>query len=36
LSSYLTPEHGKLWIITDDIRGEAEMPITTLMLPEDY
>ncbi len=35
-SSYLTPEHGKLWIITDDIRGEGEGPITTVMFPEDY
>ncbi|MFO0018027.1 MAG: hypothetical protein ACK52U_15925 [Synechococcaceae cyanobacterium] len=35
-SSYLTPEHGKLWIITDDIRGEGEEPITTVMFPEDY
>jgi hypothetical protein len=33
-SSYLTPEHGKLWIITDDIRGEGEGPITTVMFPE--
>jgi hypothetical protein len=36
LSSYLTPEQGKLWIITDDFRGEGERPITALMLPEDY
>ena len=35
-SSHLTPEHGKLWIITDDIRGEGEGPITTVMFPEDY
>ena len=35
-SSYLTPEHGKIWIITDDIRGEGEGPITTVMFPEDY
>ena len=35
-SSYLTSEHGKLWIITDDIRGEGEGPITTVMFPEDY
>jgi hypothetical protein len=35
-SSYFTPEHGKLWIITDDIRGEGEGPLTTVMFPEDY
>jgi hypothetical protein len=35
-SSYLTAEHGKLWIITDDIRGEGEGPLTTVMFPEDY
>ena len=35
-SSCLTPEHGKLWIITDDIRGEGEGPITTVLFPDDY
>jgi hypothetical protein len=30
-SSYSTSEHGKLWVITDDIRGEGEGPITTVM-----
>jgi hypothetical protein len=35
-SSYSTAEHGKIWIITDDIRGEGEGPITTVMFPEDY
>jgi len=35
-SSYTTAEHGKVWIITDDIRGEGEGPITTVMFPEDY
>ncbi len=35
-SSYATAEHGQLWIITDDIRGEGEGPITTVMFPEDY
>ena len=35
-SSYSTSEHGTLWIITDDIRGEGEGPITTVMFPEDY
>jgi len=35
-SSYASAEHGKLWIITDDIRGEGEGPVTTVMFPEDY
>jgi len=35
-SSYATIEHGTLWIITNDIRGEGEGPITTVMFPEDY
>ena len=35
-SSYSTAEHGKVWIITDDIRGEGEGPLTTVMFPEDY
>ena len=35
-SSYSTAEHGKLWITTDDIRGEGEGPITTVMFPEVY
>ena len=35
-SSYDTPEHGTIWIITDDIRGEGEGPITTVLLPDDY
>ena len=35
-SSYSTSEHGTLWIITDDIRGEGEGPLTTVMFPEDY
>ena len=35
-TSYDTPEHGTIWIITDDIRGEGEGPITTVLLPDDY
>jgi hypothetical protein len=35
-SSYSTAEHSQLWIITDNIRGEGEGPITTVMFPEDY
>jgi hypothetical protein len=35
-SSYDTAEHGKIWIITNDIRGEGEGPITTVLFPDDY
>jgi hypothetical protein len=35
-SSYSPAEHGELWVITDDIRGEGEGPLTTVMFPEDY
>jgi hypothetical protein len=35
-SSYATAEHGKLWIITDNIRGEGEGPLTTVLFPDDY
>ncbi len=35
-SSYATSEHGTIWIITDDIRGEGEGPITTVLFPDDY
>jgi len=35
-SSYATTEHGTLWIITNDIRGEGEGPITTVLFPDDY
>jgi len=33
-SSYATTEHGQLWIITNDIRGEG--PITTVLFPDAY
>ncbi|MFN6338719.1 MAG: hypothetical protein ACK41W_08350 [Cyanobacteriota bacterium] len=33
LSSYVTPENGTIWIITNDIRGEGEGQITTDALP---
>jgi hypothetical protein len=35
-SSYSTAEQRKLWIITDDIRGEGEGPLTTVLFPDDY
>jgi hypothetical protein len=35
-SSYRTAEHGTLWVITDDIRGKGEGPITTVLFPDDY
>jgi hypothetical protein len=34
-SSYDTREHGTTWIITNDIRGEGEEPITTALFPDD-
>ena len=35
-SSYGTPEHGTIWVITEDLRGEGGGPITTVLFPEDY
>lgn len=35
-SSYDTAEHGAIWIITNDIRGEGDGPITTVLFPDDY
>ncbi len=35
-SSYNTAEHGTIWIITNDIRGEGDGPITTVLFPGDY
>ncbi len=35
-SSYDTEEHGTIWVITEDLRGEAGGPITTVLFPEDY
>jgi hypothetical protein len=35
-TSYATAEHGTLWIITNDIRGEGEGTITTVLFPDDY
>ena len=35
-SSYSTAEHGTIWVITNDIRGEGEGPITTGLFPDDY
>ena len=34
-SSYDTAEHGTIWIITNDIRGEGEGSITTVLFPDD-
>jgi hypothetical protein len=36
LSSYDTEDHGTIWVITQDLRGEAGGPITTILFPEDY
>ncbi len=35
-SSYDIPEHGTIWIITNDIRGEGDGPLTTVLFPDDY
>jgi hypothetical protein len=35
-SSYDTPEHGTIWVITEDLRGEGGGPTTTVLFPEDY
>ena len=35
-SIYETAEYGTIWIITNDIRGEGEEPITTVLFPDDY
>jgi hypothetical protein len=35
-SSYATTDHGTIWVITNDIRGEGEGPITTGLFPDDY
>ena len=35
-SSYDTPEHGTIWVITEDLRAEGDGPITTVLFPEDY
>ena len=35
-SSYDTPEHGSIWVITEDLRAEGGGPITTVLFPEDY
>jgi hypothetical protein len=35
-SSYATEEHGTIWVITDDLRGGAGGPITTVLFPDDY
>ena len=35
-SSYLTSEHGTIWVITNDTRGEGDGPITTFLFPDEY
>lgn len=35
-SSYDTPEHGTIWVITEDLHGEGDGPITTVLFLEDY
>ena len=35
-SSYATSDHGNVWIITEDLRGENDGPITTVLFPAEY
>ena len=35
-SSYNIEEHGTIWVITEDLRGESGGPITTVLFPHDY
>jgi hypothetical protein len=35
-SSYDSPDHGTIWVITEDLRGLAGGPTTTVLFPEDY
>jgi hypothetical protein len=35
-SSYDTDEHGTIWVITDDLRGDGGDPTTTVLFPDDY
>jgi hypothetical protein len=35
-SSYESEEHGTIWVITEDLRGEGGGPTTTVLFPEDY
>lgn len=35
-ASYATAEHGTIWILTNDIRGEGDGPITTVLFPDEY
>lgn len=32
----LTEEYGTIWVIPEDLRGEAGGPITTVLFSEDY
>ena len=35
-SSYDTDEHGTIWVITEDLRGDGGGPTTTVLFPDDY
>lgn len=35
-SSYDTNEHGRIWVITEELRAAAGGPTTTVLFPEDY
>ena len=34
--SHKTEEHGTIWVITEDLRGEGDGPITTVLFPDHY
>ncbi len=34
--SYATTEHGRIWVHTNDNRGEVEGQLTTVLFPDDY
>ncbi len=35
-SSYDTNEHGRIWVITEELRAAAGGPTTTVLFPDDY
>ena len=35
-SSYDTEDHGTIWVITEDLRGEGAGPTTTVLFPDEY
>jgi hypothetical protein len=35
-SSYKNEEHGTIWVITEDLRGDGGGPTTTVLFPDEY